>query len=236
MVDKTIEAGVRELRRHEVLLTREQWLKEAERCENEGAIRTCEAIIKATVAMDVEEEDRLDTWTSDADAAEAKGTIGVARAILAYALRVFPDKKGLWRKAADLEKAHGTRYVCLFLSTREARFTDHTISFRQSLNDILERAVHHCPQAEVLWLMWAKEKWLAGDVPAAREVLERAFVANSESEQIWLAAVKLEAENGELGVAKELLVRARTVADTERVSCSRGLISGCSTDIERRFG
>ena len=66
--------------------------------------------------------------------------------------------------------------------------------------------------------MWAKEKWLAGDVPDAREVLERAFVANSESEQIWLAAVKLEAENGERDVAKELLVRARTVADTERVS------------------
>jgi pre-mRNA-processing factor 6 len=68
--------------------------------------------------------------------------------------------------------------------------------------------------------MWAKEKWLDGDVPAAREVLERAFVRNLESEQIWLAAVKLEAENGELGVARELLVRARTVADTERVIIS----------------
>ena len=68
--------------------------------------------------------------------------------------------------------------------------------------------------------MWAKEKWLGGDVPAAREVLERAFVRNSESEQIWLTAVKLEAENGELGVARELLVRARTVADTERVIIS----------------
>jgi len=78
--------------------------------------------------------------------------------------------------------------------------------------------VTHCPQAEVLWLMAAKEKWLAGDVPAAREVLERSFVANPESEQIWLAAVKLEAENGEFGVARELLIRARTVADTERVS------------------
>jgi pre-mRNA-processing factor 6 len=78
----------------------------------------------------------------------------------------------------------------------------------------------HCPQAEVLWLMAAKEKWLAGDVPAAREVLERSFVANPESEQIWLAAVKLEAENGEFGVARELLIRARTVADTERVSHS----------------
>lgn len=66
--------------------------------------------------------------------------------------------------------------------------------------------------------MSAKEKWLAGDVPAAREVLEKAFIANPESEQIWLAAVKLEAENGELGVARELLIRARTVADTERVS------------------
>lgn len=108
-VDKTIEAGVRELRRHQVLLTREQWLKEAERCETEGAIRTCEAIIKATIAMDIEEEDRLDTWTGDAEAAEAKGNIGAARAILAYALRVFPDKKSLWRKAADLEKARGTK-------------------------------------------------------------------------------------------------------------------------------
>src|ERR1700733_3413367 len=88
---------------------------------------------------------------------------------------------------------------------------------RESLDAVLSRAVHHCPQAEVLWLMSAKEKWLAGDVSASREVLERAFVANPESEQIWLAAVKLEAENGELGVAKELLVRARTVADTERV-------------------
>ncbi|KAH9949837.1 PRP1 splicing factor, N-terminal-domain-containing protein [Amylocystis lapponica] len=196
LVDKTIEAGVRELRRHQVLLTREQWLKEAERCESEGSPRTCEAIVKATVAMEVEEEDRLDTWVSDAESAESRGHVGTARAILAYALKVFPDKRSLWRKAADLEKAHGTK---------------------ESLDAILTRAVHYCPQAEVLWLMWAKEKWLAGDVPAAREVLERAFVANPESEQIWLAAVKLEAENGELGVARELLVRARTVADTQRI-------------------
>ena len=63
------------------------------------------------------------------------------------------------------------------------------------------------------WLMAAKEKWLAGGIPAAREVLERAFAANPESEQIWLAATKLEVENGELEVVRELLIRARTVAD-----------------------
>lgn len=66
--------------------------------------------------------------------------------------------------------------------------------------------------------MWAKERWLAGDVEGARGVLEKSFVANPESEQIWLAAVKLEAENGEVEAARELLIRARTVADTDRVS------------------
>lgn len=48
---------------------------------------------------------------------------------------------------------------------------------------------------QVLWLMAAKEKWLLGDVPAARDVLTLAFEANPDSEDIWLAAFKLEFEN-----------------------------------------
>ncbi|PPQ73755.1 hypothetical protein CVT24_006946, partial [Panaeolus cyanescens] len=138
MVDKTIEAGVRELRKHRVLLTREQWLKEAEKCEEEGSPRTCEAIIKGTINMDVEEEDRLDIWLSDAEALEARGRVHTARSILSYALKCYPDKKHLWRRAAELERAHGS-------ASAVAR--------------VLERAVECCPQAEVLWLMHAKEKW-----------------------------------------------------------------------------
>lgn len=110
-IDRTIEAGVKALRQHQVLLTREQWMKEAEKCENEGSPRTCEAIIKATVAMEIEEEDRYDTWMADAQAELSRNQVGTARAILAYALKVFPGEKALWRAAADLEKAHGTRYV-----------------------------------------------------------------------------------------------------------------------------
>ncbi|ESK96430.1 mrna splicing factor (prp1 zer1) [Moniliophthora roreri MCA 2997] len=196
MVDKTIEAGVKGLRKHQVLLTREQWLKEAEKCESQGSVRTCEAIVKATIFMDVEEEDRLDTWIDDAESALSRGMVGTARAVLAYALKVFPDRKNLWIRAAGLEKSHGTK---------------------ESLDAILERAVEHCPQAEVLWLMAAKEKWNAGSVDAARAILARAFDANKESEKIWLAAVKLEAENNQLSVARELLIRARTIADTERI-------------------
>ncbi|KAE9398559.1 hypothetical protein BT96DRAFT_957550 [Gymnopus androsaceus JB14] len=186
-VDKTIEGGVRELRRHGVLLTREQWLKEAEKCETQGSRQ---------FAMDVEEEDRLDTWIDDAEGALSRNMVGTARSVLAYALKVFPDKKNLWIRAAGLEKAHGTG---------------------ESLDVILTEAVKHCPQAEVLWLMAAKERWMAGNVQGARDILATAFDANKESEKIWLAAVKLEAENGHLDVARELLIRARITADTERI-------------------
>lgn len=117
IVDATIATGVTELKRHQVVLTRDQWISEAEKCETEGSPRTCEAIIKATVGMEVEEEDRESTWMGDVEAALGRGKIGTARAVLAYALRVFPDKKNLWRRAADLEKAHGTRFgsFCLLL-------------------------------------------------------------------------------------------------------------------------
>lgn len=46
---------------------------------------------------------------------------------------------------------------------------------RESLEALLQRAVAHCPKAEVLWLMGAKSKWLAEDVPAARSILALAF-------------------------------------------------------------
>ena len=36
-----------------------------------------------------------------------------------------------------------------------------TLYCRESLEALLQRAVAHCPKAEVLWLMGAKSKWLA---------------------------------------------------------------------------
>ena len=110
-VDVPIERGIKSLREHGVALSRDQWLNEAEKCESEGSVRTAEAIIKATISMDVEEEDRESTWVADVESALSRGKVVTARAVLAYALRVFPDKRDLWRRAADLEKAYGTRYV-----------------------------------------------------------------------------------------------------------------------------
>lgn len=74
-------------------------------------------------------------------------------------------------------------------------------------------------QAEVLWLMWAKEAWMAGEIDTARKILEEAFRANADSEEIWLAAFKLEFENNEADRARLLLAKARQsdATSTQRV-------------------
>ena len=196
-LDGLMDRAVKELEESGGMLSRERWIEEAEKCEQDGGTSTCQAIIKATLGIGVDEEDRKRVWLEDAEHAQEKGCYDTARAIYAYALRVFPQKKGIWRRAAELEKAHGSR---------------------ETLFDLLEKAVEMCPNAEVLWLMYAKEKWVsANDVPSARKILERAFALNHNNEDIWLAAVKLEAENGETEAARALLERARTEAGTDRV-------------------
>lgn len=86
-------------------------------------------------------------------------------------------------------------------------------------------------QAEVLWLMAAKEKWLAGDLTAARLILNSAFNANEDKESVWLAAWKLEFENGEMKRAQGLLQRAR-----DRPGCSTQRVWMKSAMVERELG
>jgi pre-mRNA-processing factor 6 len=107
-VDRLIAMAVKDLTKKQVNLSREQWIKEAERCEQEGSPVTAQAILKATLHLEVEEEDRLATWLDDAENAEKRGFIECARGIYAYIIKVFPERKSVWRQAADFEKAHGT--------------------------------------------------------------------------------------------------------------------------------
>lgn len=145
--------------------------------------------MKATVAMELED----DTWVGDAESAEWFRLLErycrmLPRCILIEG--ICGEKWRIWKGPMGLG-------LFPFPFPSYVWFTDLIFFKRESLYAILNLAVVHCSQAEVLWLMAAKEKWLAGNVPATCDVLEGAFVANPESEQIWLAAVKLEAENGE---------------------------------------
>jgi pre-mRNA-processing factor 6 len=197
VIEVLLKNAIKSLSLNSVDINREDWLKKyAYMCEERRQLETCRSIVKNVMTIGVEVADRKHTWIEDATQAANTKHIETARAIYAYALNEFPQKKGLWRRAAQLEKKHGTK---------------------QQLLDLLAKAVTFCPTAEEFWLMQAKELWLSGDVEKARRVLADAFSSNQQNEEIWLAAVKLESENKEFAKARGLLEKARQQANTSRV-------------------
>ncbi|KAF2101471.1 hypothetical protein NA57DRAFT_34792 [Rhizodiscina lignyota] len=197
MVLKVMERGIKSLARESAMLKREEWITEAEKCEEEGAILTCGAIIRETLGWELDEDDdRKDIWMDDARSSIGRGRYETARAIYAYTLRVFPTGKSVWLAAADLERSHGSK---------------------EALWSVLEKAVEACPRSEVLWMQLAREKWQAGSIDDARRVLAQAFNQNPNNEDIWLTAVKLEADNKQIDQARTLLDDARREAGTDRV-------------------
>lgn len=204
-----LKKAVQKLSRESAMLKREEWISESEKCETEGALLTCAAIIRETLGWGLDEEDdRKKIWMEDARGSMTRGKYETARAIYAYALRIFPDENDIWIAAADLESFHGTK---------------------ESLWQVLEHAVKACPQSERLWLQLANEKWHAGEMNNARLVLKKAFNQNPNNEDIWLAAVSFEADAGENENARDLLSTARREAGTDRVWIK-------STAFERQMG
>ena len=203
MVDRIIDKAVRSLDKHDAVVTRAQWLKEAEAAETSGAPLTSVAIVKCTVGRDVDDEDRQRTWADDANASLSRNAVSTARAILAHSLASFPTKRSLWLQAVDMERKHGTA---------------------SSLDEVLAAASERLPRTEIFWLVRAKEKWMAGDVDTSRNILTEAFKANPDSEPVWLAAVKLEWETGEIERARVLLSRARERAPTARIFMKSALL------------
>ena len=169
MVDRLIERGLTffsfsgisscflalaSLRANMVEINREHWLKDAVDCEKAGSIHTCQALVRNVIGIGIDDEDQLETWIEDAQSCEHEGAYECARTIYTHARKLHPTKRQLWLDAADFERRHGTR---------------------EQLEALLTTAVASCPKAEVLWLMLAKSKWLAGNVPLARETLSAGF-------------------------------------------------------------
>lgn len=213
-VSVIIEKAVTVLTQDQVVIDREQWLKEAEAAEHAGAPVTCASIVQQSVWRNVEDDDKKRTWMDDADSCMKRQCPETARAIYAHALSIFPTKKSVWKAACDLEKKFGTP------ATLEA---------------MLKKSVEHCPTAEIMWLIYAKEKWQGGDVSGAREVLVEAFKANPDSEDIWLAAAKLEWESDETDRARTLLNKACDRAPSPKVYMKLASLERECGNIEQEF-
>lgn len=209
-----IRKAVKSLASQGVHIDRDQWIKEAETCEQAGSVVTCRAVVAETIGQDIDKEDLKSTWCEDADNAIARGSIETARAIYDHACTTFPGKKSLWLRRARMEKRSGDK---------------------DTIKAVLSKAVRYCRESEILWLMYAKHEWMQGDVASARSILSDAFASLPGNEEIYLAAVKLEKENGQIDLARAVLKKARENAPTERVWMKSALLERESkhTDVER---
>ena len=106
-VPKLVDKAFKTLAQKEVVISRNQWISEAEDCEKAGAPHTSAAIVTKAIALGVLDEDRVRTWSDDAKQVLARGNVATARAILAHALQQFPTRRGLWMQAVELEKTEG---------------------------------------------------------------------------------------------------------------------------------
>merc|ERR1719359_2516192 len=198
MVELILTRAIDSLSANGVTADRDMWLKQAEEAEKTGFVKTCEAFVKVTIKVGVDDDPKgmKQNWIQDSEAAINRNAIDSARAIYNNAVLHLKTKKGLWLRLAELETKYGSA---------------------DSLDQVLQRAVTFCPHAEILWLMAAKQKWLRGDVAAARRILAEAFSHSKDSEAIHLAAVKLESENNEIQRSRLLLQRARAQCNTPKV-------------------
>ena len=195
-VDPIVSRALKSLQKNDANVQRNDWIEEAKKAERSGAVETCKSIIRHSIGLGIDDQDRFRTWSNDAKSILADGFVETARAVLQHALEILPKKRKLWSQSVELERHHGNR---------------------ESLDAILTRATKELPEAEIFWLLRAKEIWVSGDVEKARQVLAEAFEANSDSEAVWLAAAKLEWENGEIVRARLLLKRAQDRAPSARV-------------------
>ena len=194
-----IKRAVQSLARENAMLKREEWISEAEKLESEGgAVLSLQAIIEETLGFGIDEDDdRKLLFLEDSQASIARGRPETARAINAYALRVFPTSERLWKFATEFERNYGSE---------------------ESELQLLEKACEACPSSVHLWLALAKAKRNGKDgIDESRRVLGRAFNQLSSNEDIYLAAVELEANTGNNTEARVLLQTAREQAGTDRV-------------------
>ncbi|GAB66379.1 U5 snRNP-associated 102 kDa protein [Plasmodium cynomolgi strain B] len=196
MVDIIIKRCIENLSSKNVVFERDKWLKFAEESEKSEFPLTCESIIRNTMNIGVESLNKKRIYKQDAENCIKNKSIHTARAIYNEALKIFKTKKSLWLALANLELAYGNK---------------------QSVEEVLQRAVKNCPHSSVLWLMFAKQKWLNNEIDKAREILAESFMHNQNTEVISLAAIKLERENNEFDRARFLLKKSRVQCNTPKI-------------------
>ncbi|KAF1985773.1 putative Pre-mRNA-splicing factor prp1 [Aulographum hederae CBS 113979] len=199
LVGKIMKTCAETMARLGVMLKREDWIAEAERCEEDGSNETAMAIVKYTLAHGIEDSDeRLSIWKEDARGSIARGKLWTARAIYLLAASHFPENESIWIDLINLERKRGSQELIM---------------------EALRDGINAVPYSKSLWIMLAKEKWNSGDQEGARKQLALAFhqLQGHSEEEVYFAGVEMEMQINNITAARTHLKAAREQVDTDRV-------------------
>ena len=118
IISKIVKRALNNFRKHQVELSRDQWLQQAVLAEQADSLQTCKAIIKETMDFGLNLDSFMDdkekkkqtrqTWLENVDACVQQGAIETAKAIIINAIALDSSKKSLWMRAQQLEQEYGT--------------------------------------------------------------------------------------------------------------------------------
>ena len=65
-----IQNAIGSLKGNQVEINREHWMKDAEECDKAASVAVAQAIMRAVIAIGIDDEDRKDTWLAVHGAAQ----------------------------------------------------------------------------------------------------------------------------------------------------------------------
>lgn len=170
--------GMKELEKHDIVKSVDDWLMDAVVAEEEGFSNSARAVVSNSLDI-LQGDDKMAVLMEYVDQ-YLQTYLQVANYMLQYVIDCFPTDVSCWSK--------------LFNSLKKSQTNDWSTLF-----EFHEKSIALNPDEILFYLMFAKDKWvLKNDVPSARQILEDASKRGLSSEQLWVARIKLETRSGEM--------------------------------------
>lgn len=172
-VRKLVESCLQHL--ETMVITRKRWLDICTQAESDGHLITCRTVLESIADLDLaamDKKDKLNIWNNEISRLLQEGAHHTVQYMYSYIVSAYSEDVDCWLEYINVVKLHDSQ---------------------DKLYSVFEEAVSKAGQNEILWLMYAKDKWqVSGDIEAAKRILQRGFAAVENSADMWCAIVKLE--------------------------------------------
>lgn len=194
--EKIIKRALKRISKSKVVIKREDWLMDAELCEQGGSPFSCKAIIKRIMLLDTKERDYIAQWIEDADLAQRRGHLLTVRTIYRYGMELEPSNADLYTKALDFERIHGTE---------------------KQYMEVLDIAIKNNESSPDYWLKLAQVYLQKKDPNQARKTLSSAIEINPKMSNLRIALSELEKQLDDPERSREVLKKARTEVNSSQI-------------------